>query len=105
MNKENKALLDEVIKDRLEKSLDEDAENREDAFREAMDAIDRQNELDKNNKDRIVKIVEIGAAIIAVPLIDAGCKKAFAKLICEFEKDYTFTTSAGKTLANLFRFK
>lgn len=105
MKKENKALLDEVIKDRLEKSLDEDAENREEAFREAMDAIDRQNELDKNNKDRIVKIVEIGAAIIAVPLIDAGCKKAFAKLICEFEKDYTFTTSAGKTLANLFRFK
>lgn len=105
MKKENKALLDEVIKDRLEKSLDEDAENREEAFREAMDAIDRQNELDKNNKDRIVKIVEIGAAIVAVPLIDAGCKKAFAKLICEFEKDYTFTTSAGKTLANLFRFK
>lgn len=105
MKKENKALLDEVIKDRLEKSLDEDAENREEAFKEAMDAIDRQNELDKNNKDRIVKIVEIGAAIIAVPLIDAGCKKAFAKLICEFEKDYTFTTSAGKTLANLFRFK
>lgn len=105
MKKENKALLDEVIKDRLEKSLDEDAENREEAFREAMDAIDRQNELDKNNKDRIVKIVEIGAAIVAVPLIEAGCKKAFAKLICEFEKDYTFTTSAGKTLANLFRFK
>lgn len=105
MKKENKALLDEVIKDRLEKSLDEDAENREEAFKEAMDAIDRQNELDKNNKDRIVKIVEIGATIIAVPLIDAGCKKAFAKLICEFEKDYTFTTSAGKTLANLFRFK
>lgn len=105
MKKENKALLDEVIKDRLEKSLDEDAENREEAFREAMDAIDRQNELDKNNKDRIVKVVEIGSAIIAVPLIEAGCKKAFAKLICEFEKDYTFTTSAGKTLANLFRFK
>ena len=105
MKKENKALLDEVIKDRLEKSLDEDAENREEAFKEAMEAIDRQNELDKNNKDRIVKVVEIGAAIIAVPLIEAGCKKAFAKMICEFEKDYTFTTSAGKTLANLFRFK
>lgn len=105
MKKENKALLDEVIKDRLEKSLDEDAENKKEAFEEAMEAIDRQNELEKNNKDRIVKCVEIGAAIIAVPLIEAGCKKAFAKLICEFEKDYTFTTSAGKTLANLFRFK
>lgn len=105
MKKENKALLEEVIKDRLEKSLDENAENREEAFNEAMEAIDRQNELDKNNKDRIVKVVEIGAAIVAVPLIEAGCKKAFAKMICEFEKDYTFTTSAGKTLANLFRFK
>lgn len=105
MKKENKALLEEVIKDRLDKSLDENAENREEAFNEAMEAIDRQNELDKNNKDRIVKVVEIGAAIVAVPLIEAGCKKAFAKMICEFEKDYTFTTSAGKTLANLFRFK
>lgn len=105
MKKENKTLLEEVIKDRLERSLDENEEVREEAFREAMDAIDRQNELDKNNKDRIVKVVEIGAAIIAVPLIEAGCKKAFAKMICEFEKDYTFTTSAGKALGNLFRFK
>lgn len=105
MKKENKTLLEEVIKDRLERSLDENEEAREEAFREAMDAIDRQNELDKNNKDRIVKVVEIGAAIIAVPLIEAGCKKAFAKMICEFEKDYTFTTSAGKALGNLFRFK
>ena len=105
MKKENKTLLEEVIKDRLERSLDENEGVREEAFREAMDAIDRQNELDKNNKDRIVKVVEIGAAIIAVPLIEAGCKKAFAKMICEFEKDYTFTTSAGKALGNLFRFK
>lgn len=105
MKKENKTLLEEVIKDRLERSLDENEEVREEAFKEAMDAIDRQNELDKNNKDRIVKVVEIGAAIIAVPLIEAGCKKAFAKMICEFEKDYTFTTSAGKALGNLFRFK
>lgn len=105
MKKENKTLLEEVIKDRLERSLDENEKVREEAFKEAMDAIDRQNELDKNNKDRIVKVVEIGAAIIAVPLIEAGCKKAFAKMICEFEKDYTFTTSAGKALGNLFRFK
>lgn len=106
MKKENKALLEEVINDRLKRALEEENEEQSQViFKEAMEAIDRQASLDKDKKDNIVKYVEIGAAVLLAPLIEAGCKKAFAKIICEFEKDYTFTTSAGRTLSSIFRFK
>ena len=59
MKKENKKLLEDVIKDRLTKSLG-DSDEASEAFKEAMEAIDRQNTLDKDSKDRIVKFVEIG---------------------------------------------
>lgn len=112
MNKENENLLSEVIADRLQKSLSDDADIASVAFEEAMKAIDRQNTIDqekntidKDKKDRLVKCVEIGAMVIAAPLIEAGCKKAFAHMICEFEKDYNFTTMAGKSLSALFKFR
>lgn len=97
MTKDNKKLLEEVINNRLHKSLSENEKEATAAFEEAMQALDRQAELDKSKNDKIMKLVEIGAIVIAAPLIDAGCKKAFAHMICEFEKDYNFTTTAGKT--------
>lgn len=106
MKKDNRDLLEKVIKDRLDKSLQsENAEEASVAFNEAMEAIDRQNTLDKETRDRIVKYVEIGAAVVLTPLIEAGCKKAFAHMLCEFEKDYNFTTMAGKSLSGLFKFR
>lgn len=105
MKKENKALLQEVINDRLNKALSENGEESKAAFDEAMEAIDRQQTLDKDTKDRIVKVVEIGAAVLLAPLVEAGCKKAFAHMLCEFEKDYNFTTTAGRSLSGLFKFK
>ena len=112
MNKDNKKLLEEVIKDRLTKSLGDDADESSAAFKDAMEAIDRQvaldkeqAELDKDKKDRMVKLVEIGTAVVLAPLIELGCKKAFAYMLCEFEKDYSFTTMAGKSLSGLFKFK
>lgn len=104
MKKENKKLLEDVIKDRLTKSLG-DSDEASEAFKEAMEAIDRQNTLDKDSKDRIVKFVEIGTAVVIAPLIETGCKKAFAHMICEFEKNDSFTTMAGKSLSGLFKFK
>ena len=104
MKKENKKLLEDVIKDRLTKSLD-DSDEASEAFKEAMEAIDRQNTLDKDSKDRIVKFVEIGTAVVLAPLIEVGCKKAFAHMICEFERNDSFTTMAGKSLSGLFKFR
>ena len=105
MKKENKKLLEEVIKDRLTKSLGNDPDEASEALKEAMEAIDRQTVLDKDDKDRIVKFVEIGTAVVLAPLIEVGCKKAFAHMICEFERNDSFTTMAGKSLSGLFKFR
>ena len=105
MKKDNKKLLEDVINDRLTKSLGNNPDEASAAFEEAMQAIDRQNELDKDKKDRMVKVVEIGMAVVAAPLIEAACKKGFARMICEFEEDHIFTTMAGKSLSALFKFR
>ena len=49
MNEENKKLLEEVIETRLSDALNEDVGSDEArlAFKEAMTAIDRQNEISK----------------------------------------------------------
>lgn len=105
MKKDNKKLLEEVINDRLTKSLGDNPDEATVAFEEAMQAIDRQNELDKDKKDKMVKVVEIGMVVVAAPLIEAACKKGFARMICEFEEDHIFTTMAGKSLSALFKFR
>lgn len=125
MNKENRKLLDEVISSRLEyvSTYTVADDNETEAFRQAMEAIDRQikiSELDASadeqikkqdqskeeaKKDRLVKLVEI----CAVPLVLVGvqyvCNMRYAKVLCNFEKDYTFTTSAGRAMSKFFNFK
>ena len=73
-------------------------------------AIDKEIELakmksqkDSNRVEKAIKLIEIGAVVIATPLIGLKCNTLFAKTICEFEKDYTFTSTAGKTLSKLFK--
>lgn len=123
MNKKNKQLLEEVIQKRLELALKAEGEISEAAFEEAMEAIDRQTAIDKiklealNNQDKIqvdknrdrrdsvIKCLEIGATIIAAPIITAKINKTFAHMLCEFEKDYNFTTTAGKSLSKIFKLK
>lgn len=125
MKDTNRELLDEVIKDRLTRALNNggDAEEKKATFDEAMMALDRQVKLDEieasreeqirneevkkdeAKKDRIVRCVEIGVLLLAAPMVETVCKKAYAKMLCEFEKDYTFTTTAGRALSGLFRFK
>lgn len=57
------------------------------------------------NKDRLVQVGLFVAGLTIGELVDYLKKKAFARDICEFEKDYTFTTHAGKGLSSLFRWK
>lgn len=125
---ENEKLLETVIKSRLEDSLDDamDLKERGLAFKEAMEAMDRHIELkrlDSTNKEnelvhaenelarkeqelnRIVKYVEIVAVPVGLFILDSAFKWKYMKTICNFEKDYTFTTSPGRSLSGLFRFK
>lgn len=106
MKNENKKLLDQVINTKLEETLSsEDPEESEKSFEEAMKAISIQNDVARSKKDRIIKCIEIGAGIVLVPTVEFLFRRAFAKDICEFEKEYTWTTSAGRGLSSLFRFK
>lgn len=125
MNEHNKNLLDEVIKDRLEKALYDDADSDEAnvTFRQAMEAVDREIELSKIEASReeqtkkqelaakeakrtlVIRCIEIGAVTVAAPVIGYLFNRSFARDICNFEKDYTFTTSAGRSLSKLFNFK
>lgn len=62
-------------------------------------------EAKKAKNEMLIKGIEIAAAVIVAPLIDTRCKTAFAHMLCEFEKDYNFTTMAGKSLSGLFKFR
>lgn len=125
MNDENKKLLDEVIKDRLEMVLatDADAEGNNEAFKQAMEAIDRQNEIKKievsseeqSKKQELTKketdinmwiqIAGLVTTVLVVPTINHCCNMRYAKTLCNFEKDYTFTTTPGKVMNKFFNFR
>ena len=109
---ENKELLEKVIKDRLEKSLSEDIDPEEKKvyFKEAMEALDRQTEMDRTdsmkkeqNLNRVVRYVEVAAVPAGLMILDSLFKWRFMKTVCNFEKDYTFTTTPGRSISSFFR--
>lgn len=110
---ETRELLEKVVKDRLEKAADENMsdEQKHAAFEEAMKATDRFTEVVKieSNKDkkinRIIKFIELVAVPVALMFVDHLFKMRFTKTVCNFEKDYTFTTQAGRSVSQFFRFK
>ena len=135
MNDKNKQLLDEVIEKRLEQALESDA-NAEDniAFKQAMEAVDRQIKISELEANRLLEVSKFEAAcveqnhkietsqseakwnkifrvaeILVVPMAMVGvqyvCNMRYAKVLCNFEKDYTFTTSAGRATSKFFNFR
>lgn len=84
------------------------------SHREAVEKMEAEEKRDLRNetvkiseaqKDRIVQVGIFVAGMVVSPLIERWVKMGYAKVLCEFEKDYTFTTAAGKSLSGLFRFK
>jgi hypothetical protein len=71
--------------------------------------IQAENELKLKRKegirDSVIKTVEIVGIVLVTPMIGYATKKAFAQMLCLFEKDYTFTTIPGRSLSGLFKFK
>lgn len=122
---QNRKLLKEANKTCLETALDLglDTEEGQKAYQLAMTGYDRdaklteidvkENDLkaqaEQKEKDSkrnvIIKSIEIGSMVLLTPVVEYVTKKGFAKLMCNFEKDYTFTTTAGRSLSSLFRFK
>lgn len=110
---ETRKLLERVVNDRLEKSTDENLseEQKHAAFEEAMKATDRFVELskvesnDEKKLNRALKYVELLAVPAALMTVDYLFKMRFTKTVCNFEKDYTFTTQAGRGISQFFKFK
>ena len=123
MDTKTERLLATVAEDRLESALKLEGEERHAAFKEGMEAVTKQIELQKmkqeeeralreeeNKKhdvfvERCIQVGTFAAGLVVAPAIEYGVKKGFAKLLCEFEKDYSFTTSAGRSLSDLFKFR
>jgi hypothetical protein len=110
----NKEQLDKVIDDRLESVLvyEEGSDEAKHAFKEAMKAIELRNEMEKiedtkksEKKNTVLKIVEIVAVPVGLFVLDAAFKTYYMKKVCNFEKDYTFTTTPGRGLSGLFQFR
>lgn len=128
MEENNRQLLDEVTKKYLEAALEADTntEGGDAAFKQAMAAVDRQIEVTKlessakeqdlkkelakadRTQSKWLKVLEIGATVVLVPVVSAICNYVsndkYMEKICNFEKDYTFTTTPGKQSSKLFKF-
>lgn len=110
---ETKELLEKIVSERLEKAADENAseEEKRAAFKEAMEATDRVVELGKIESDkdkklnRALKYVELVAIPVTLMAVDFAFKMRYTKTVCNFEKDYTFTTQAGRSISQFFKFK
>ena len=132
---ETKELLELVVCELLEKSRDEDLPEaqKKQIFEEAMKATDRYIEVSKMETKRIVEIgkmettrsvelskiesdkekklnqalkyVELIGIPVALMAVDFAFKMRYTKTVCNFEKDYTFTTQAGRSISQFFRFK
>ena len=101
-SKQEKTALMEFEEKKLGLTNDEQVARRE--LDEKKQANDEEHRMRESKRAFWIGIGTIAGTIIA-PVAGFMTKKAFAKMICTFEKDYTFTTSAGRSLGSLFRFK
>ena len=107
MKRRNEEILNDLIEFKLLKELENEKQHGKstDDFDKLLLAIDRATKLKDLNEQQRSKLLTLLTGVVITPVIDYGVKKVFAKMLCEFEKDYTFTTTAGKTLSSIFKFK
>lgn len=111
---EIKELLEETVKGRLEQIDSEGIteEDKKQAFEEAMKAADRVIEIEKveaekdgKKTNKFLKCVEMIAVPVALGALEYFFKMRFTRTVCNFEKDYTFTTQAGRSVSQFFRWR
>lgn len=107
MKRRNEEILNDLIEFKLLKELENEKQHGKstDDFDKLLLAIDRATKLKDLNEQQRSKLLTLITGVAITPVIDYGVKKVFVKMLCEFEKDYTFTTTAGKTLSSIFKFK
>lgn len=124
-------LLDQVIESRLRSAADQpESEESKRIFKEAMEALDKMIQYEKievsrleleskermekeklakskeeQKKNDIMRIIEIAGVPVGLFILDCLFKRYYMRSVCNFEKDYTFTTTPGKSISGLFKFK
>lgn len=113
--KEDKIIFKEAM-DAIDRTIELDKlEAAEREFKEKLKADEKERE-EKLKADEMFKKqqikwdlvkfgIELGATVILIPTINYAFNTRYATRICNFEKDYTFTTTPGKGLGSLFRFR
>ena len=101
-SKQEKTALMEFEEKKLELTSDEQVARRK--LDEKKQTNDEEHRKKESKRAFWIGIGTIAGTIVA-PIAGFYTKKAFAKMICTFEKDYTFTTTAGRSLGSFFRFK
>ena len=119
-----KDLMANVAIERLEiaRNCDPGDEQGDEAFKQGMEAAKLYAEIadalakheeelareeirrSEAKKDRWIKGIEIGATVIAVPVIGLFCNKSFAKYVGKIEQFEIFTSTPGRSLNKMFKF-
>lgn len=75
---------------------------------EAELAAKKEMAKEDRTQNKWLKILEIGATAVIVTVVRAVCDHVsndrYMEKICNFEKDYTFTTTPGKATSRMFKF-
>jgi hypothetical protein len=121
---ETKELIDEVLKVNLKQSLeDSNLERAERALDNAILLIDKKIEINKvelevekansstksDKKNRVLKVLEVVAVPVAIVVInhvfDYRTKVSCIDMISKYERSDTYTSTPGRSLSQLFKWR
>lgn len=66
---------------------------------------DKEFKMSESTKEKIMKGIELGCVVVITPVIGYLSNKGLAKFLCKAEQFETFTTTAGRSLGKMFKFK
>ena len=70
-----------------------------------LDNAKHEHALVEQKKANVIKWVEVVGVPVGILVLDHLFKRVYMVMVNDFEKDYTYTTSAGKAISGLFKFK
>ena len=100
LTKETLELTDRLIQLRR---LDQEESDRD--LKRELENQKYETNKDENVKNRVIRIIEVAAVPTVLFVADCLFKRYYMRSVCNFEKDYTFTTTPGRAVSGLFKFK
>ena len=91
--------------DRLMKLEQAIASSEEAKKRALLEQQKYEHSLEEHKKANVIRWFEVAAVPVGVLVLDHLFKQVYMIRVNDFEKDYTYTTSAGKAISGLFKFK